>query len=130
MPVMCKRFAPLFQLQRLVRHLLGVAALLAATTAHAGLSRTDAGPLSTAMFSGLTSSHTYTPSTGETLGRIVAKTLPNSPLSEDLLVQAFVSLNPQAFSTGKNSRTLSAAALKVPNHNQLLQLVLFLLLRH
>jgi Tfp pilus assembly protein FimV len=76
------------------------------------------------MFSGLTSSHTYTPSTGETLGRIVAKTLPNSPLSEDLLVQAFVSLNPQAFSTGKNSRTLSAAALKVPNHNQLVQLVL------
>jgi hypothetical protein len=58
------------------------------------------------------------------LDRIVAKTLPNSPLSSDLLAQAFVSLNPQAFSTGKNSRTLSTATLKVPNHNQLVQLVL------
>jgi len=73
---------------------------------------------------GLGFSHTYTPAVGEVLTRIVAKTLPNSPLSPDLLAQAFVSLNPQAFSAGNNSRTLTAAALKVPNHNQLVQLVL------
>lgn len=73
---------------------------------------------------GLGSSHTYTPATGETLSRIVAKTLPNSPLNAELLAQAFVSLNPQAFSTDGKSRTLTAAALKVPNHNQLVQLVL------
>ena len=76
---------------------------------------------------GLSASHTYTPSAGEALDRIVAKTLPNNPLNADLLAQAFVSLNPRAFSTGntgKNSRTLSTATLKVPNHNQLLQLVL------
>ena len=73
---------------------------------------------------GLGSSHTYTPSVGEALSRIVAKTLPNSPLNADVLAQAFVSLNPQAFSGGSNSRTLTAAALKVPNHNQLVQLVL------
>lgn len=73
---------------------------------------------------GLSASHTYTPTSGETLDRIVAKTLPNSPLSAELLGQAFVSLNPQAFSTGKTSRTLSTATLKVPNHNQLVQLVL------
>ena len=75
-------------------------------------------------FAGLTSSHTYTPAVGEALGRIVAKTLPNSPLSAELLAQAFVSLNPQAFGDGAGSRTLSAATLKVPNHNQLVQLVL------
>ena len=75
-------------------------------------------------WAGLSASHTYTPSTGEALDRIVAKTLPNSPLSSDLLAQAFVSLNPQAFSTGKTSRTLTTATLKVPNHNQLVQLVL------
>jgi hypothetical protein len=58
------------------------------------------------------------------LARVVAKTLPNSPLNADLLAQAFVTLNPQAFSAGANSRTLSAATLKVPNHNQLVQRVL------
>lgn len=72
----------------------------------------------------LGSTHTYTPAVGEALTRIVAKTLPNSPLNADLLAQAFVSLNPKAFSAGSNSRTLTAAALKVPNHNQLVQLVL------
>ena len=77
-----------------------------------------------AAWAGLSASHSYTPSTGEDLGRIVAKTLPNSPLSTELLAQAFISLNPHAFSTGKTSRTLSTATLKVPNHNQLVQLVL------
>jgi hypothetical protein len=101
--------------------MLGAAVLTVAT-----LAATPAGAatVSGAAFAGLTSSHTYTPAIGESLGRIVAKTLPNSPLSADLLAQAFVSLNPQAFSSGANGRTLSAATLKVPNHNQLVQLVL------
>ena len=75
-------------------------------------------------FAGLGSSHTYTPTVGEALGRIVAKTLPNSPLNAELLAQAFVKLNPEAFSSGAAGRTLSAATLKVPNHNQLVQMVL------
>ena len=85
-----------------------------------------AGPsaMAPSALAGLGSTHTYTPAVGEALSRIVAKTLPNSPLNADLLAQAFVSLNPQAFSAGPNSRTLSASALKVPNHNQLVQLVL------
>jgi Tfp pilus assembly protein FimV len=77
-----------------------------------------------APLAGLTSSHTYTPTVGEALGRIVAKTLPNSPLNAEVLAQAFVSLNPKAFSGDAGKRTLSAATLKVPNHNQLVQLVL------
>lgn len=83
-------------------------------------------PLSMApsALSTLTSSHTYTPAVGELLVRIVAKTLPNSPLSPELLAQAFVSLNPHSFSSGSTSRTLSTAPLKVPNHNKLVQLVL------
>jgi Tfp pilus assembly protein FimV len=101
----------------------------AATLAVAALAAVPAGaatPIttSTTTFPGLGSSHTYTPAVGEALGRIVAKTLPNSPLSPELLAQAFVSLNPQAFSTGESGRTLSAATLKVPNHNQLVQMVL------
>ncbi|MDH4480184.1 MAG: hypothetical protein QE283_09955 [Rhodoferax sp.] len=98
---------------------LALAALTALAAAPAG-----AASLPSAPFAGLSSSHTYTPTVGESVVRIVAKTLPNSPLSADLLAQAFVSLNPQAFSSGPNGRTLSAATLKVPNHNQLVQLVL------
>jgi len=74
--------------------------------------------------SGLKSSHGYTPALGESLERIVAKTMPESPLSVAVLSQAFVLLNPQAFGNTKPQRTQSTATLKVPNHNQLLQLVL------
>ena len=104
-----------------VGQMLGVAVLTVATLAATPV---GAATVSGAPFAGLSSSHTYTPAVGESLGRIVAKTLPNSPLSADLLAQAFLSLNPQAFSSGANGRTLSAATLKVPNHNQLVQLVL------
>ena len=89
-----------------------------------GASPTGAASLASNALGGLGSTHTYTPAVGEALSRIVAKTLPNSPLNAELLAQAFVSLNPQAFSAGSNSRTLTTAALKVPNHNQLVQLVL------
>jgi Tfp pilus assembly protein FimV len=74
--------------------------------------------------SALKASHSYTPALGETLERIVAKTIPDSPLSLHLLSEAFVALNPQAFGTTKPQRTLSTNALKVPNHNQLVHLVL------
>ena len=74
--------------------------------------------------SGLKSSHSYTPALGESLERIVAKTMPESPLNVQLLSQAFVLLNPQAFGSSKPQRTQSTASLKVPNHNQLLQIVL------
>ena len=53
----------------------------------------------------------------------MAKTMPERPLSAQVLGQAFGSLNPQAFGSSKPQRTHSTAALKVPNHNQLLQLV-------
>ncbi len=98
----------------------------AAILAVAGLAATpaDAATPATPSFAGLGFSHTYTPAVGESLARVVAKTLPNSPLSAELLAQAFISLNPQAFSSGASGRTLSAATLKVPNHNQLVHMVL------
>jgi len=102
-----------------IRRLLALCALLVA-----GWLPTQAALAATVNLSTLTSSHSYTPSLGEDLGRIVAKTLPTSPLSAELLGQAFVRLNPQAFSAGARQRTLGTVALKVPNHNQLLQMVL------
>ena len=103
----------------LVIGLAGVSAATASASkpvAPSGISAMDLG--------GLKSSHSYTPALGESLERIVAKTMPESPLSVQVLSQAFVLLNPQAFGSGKPQRTQSTATLKVPNHNQLLQLVL------
>ena len=74
--------------------------------------------------SSLKASHSYTPSLGENLERIVAKTMPNSPLRADLLAQAFVALNPQAFSKSTPLRTVGTAKLQVPNHNQLMHIAL------
>ena len=73
---------------------------------------------------GLKASHSYTPSLGESLERIVSKTMPNSPLRAELLTQAFVALNPQAFGKTTPLRTLGTAALQVPNHNQLMHIAL------
>ncbi len=117
MPVLSTRAARPHPLARTAA--LGLALLVASGWASAGTASPPPSP-----FSGLSSSHTYTPATGEALGRIVSKTLPNSPLSAEILAQAFVSLNPQSFTDGASSRTLSTATLKVPNHNQLVQLVL------
>ncbi|MCX7266517.1 MAG: hypothetical protein NT035_14210 [Burkholderiales bacterium] len=74
--------------------------------------------------SALKSSHTYTPYAGEPLERIIAKTMPNSPLKTELLGQAFRSLNPQQFSSATSNLVKTNNALKVPNHNQLADLVL------
>jgi Tfp pilus assembly protein FimV len=99
--------------------------LVGVSAANAATSKPSTPTAITAMdLSGLKSSHGYTPALGESLERIVAKTMPESPLSAAVLSQAFVLLNPQAFGSAKPQRTQSTATLKVPNHNQLLQLVL------
>ena len=122
----CQRYPHRHPVRRTPRaaHLLGVATLVGAVCAQAAVPQPATAPVPPLLFVGLGASHTYTPSTGETLARIVAKTLPNSPLSEDLLAQAFVHLNPQSFTGGTSRRTLSTATLKVPKHSQLVQLVL------
>jgi hypothetical protein len=119
MPVLSTALVRFCHLSRLLAGAFAGLALAALASAPASAAKLSAAPLA-----GLSSSHTYTPTVGEALTRIVAKTLPNSPLNADLLAQAFVSLNPKAFSAGAGQRTLSAATLKVPNHNQLVQLVL------
>lgn len=107
----------------------GVLALVMALAGLGAAAAPNAKPLSpsgivTFDLKGLKSSHSYTPALGESLERIVAKTMPESPLKAQVLGQAFVILNPQAFSSSKPQRTLTTASLQVPNHNQLLQLVL------
>jgi Tfp pilus assembly protein FimV len=72
---------------------------------------------------GLKSSFTYTPMAGESLERIIAKTMPNSQVKPELVAEAFKALNPEQFSKDQNNVTKSAAALKVPNQNQIANLV-------
>ena len=72
---------------------------------------------------GLKSSFTYTPMVGESLERIISKTMPNSDLKAELLAEAFKVLNPMQLSKEANSVAKSSTALRVPNQNQLVNMV-------
>ena len=72
---------------------------------------------------GLKSSFTYTPFAGESLERIIAKTMPNTELKQEWVADAFRALNPQQFSKEQGSITKSNLPLNVPNQNQLANLI-------
>ena len=72
---------------------------------------------------GLKSSFTYTPFAGESLERIIAKTMPNTELQQELVADAFRALNPQQFSKDQSSITKSNLPLNVPNQNQLANMI-------
>ena len=87
--------------------------LVAAPSSHASLVNLE----------GLKSSFTYTPIAGESLDRIIAKTMPNSEVKPELMAEAFRALNPDRFSKDQGTVTKSTATLKVPNQNQLASLI-------
>lgn len=72
---------------------------------------------------GLKSSFTYTPMAGESLDRIIAKTMPNSDLKTEVLAEAFKALNPLHFSKDTNTVVKLNTSLKVPNQNQVFNMV-------
>ena len=72
---------------------------------------------------GLKSSFTYTPVIGESQKRIIAKTISNSDLKPELLAEAFKVLNPMQLSKEANSVAKFNTAIKVPNQNQLANMV-------
>ena len=72
---------------------------------------------------GLKSSFTYTPMAGESLDRIIAKTMPNSEVKPELMAEAFKALNPLKFSGDSKAVTQSTDVLKVPNQNQLFSMI-------
>ncbi len=72
---------------------------------------------------GLKSSFNYTPMASEPLERIIAKTMPNSGIKPELLAEAFKALNPLQLSKEVNSVAKSGSVLKVPNQNQLVNMV-------
>ncbi|MDH4479631.1 MAG: hypothetical protein QE283_07125 [Rhodoferax sp.] len=64
----------------------------------------------------------YLPKPSETLDQVVARTLPDSPLRIELLRQAFIAYNPQAFAPGKVPKLRKGVALTVPDHDDLLRM--------
>ncbi len=67
---------------------------------------------------------TYTPKAGESLDRVIANTLADSPLKIELLRQAYMDLNPGAFVQGKVPQLRKNVVLTVPNPEQLLKKLL------
>lgn len=67
---------------------------------------------------------TVTVQRGETLDRLIRRTLPDVPLHPDFLRKAFVSLNPQVFPSGSPNRMNAGASLQVPSMAALRQMML------
>lgn len=64
---------------------------------------------------------TYTPTANESLDRVIANTLADSPLKIELLRQAYIELNPSAFVQGKVPQLRKNVVLTVPNPELLLK---------
>jgi pilus assembly protein FimV len=129
------------QLHQVLRHALLPALLLGAgAAAHAAMPlpmpvpaaaepapsvvpKAAAGSASAADQPVAASAQTYTVLRGETLDKIIQKTMADSPLRVELLRKAFIQLNPQAFPGGQASRLRADQLLQVPDALQLLRAV-------
>jgi Tfp pilus assembly protein FimV len=65
----------------------------------------------------------YTVLRGESLDKVIQKTMADSPLRIELLRKAFIQLNPQAFPGGQATRLRADQVLQVPDAQQLLRAV-------
>lgn len=65
---------------------------------------------------------TYTVQSGDTLDKVVRLTMGDSPLKPELLRQAFIQQNPQAFTKSSPRVLMVGAVLTVPNHDDILRL--------
>ena len=64
---------------------------------------------------------TYKVESGDTLDKVIRKTLPDSPLRTEILRNAFVQQNPQAFTKSPPRSLMAGVVLNVPNHDDLLR---------
>ena len=105
-----------------VRHLLALAmGCLLATSAWAA--SPQAVPAPAVQAQALAPAATYTVAPGDTLDRVVQKTMGASPLKPELLKQALVQANPQAIPAGRNPRLKAGTVLQLPDHDALLRAV-------
>jgi len=64
---------------------------------------------------------TYQVVSGDTLDKVIRKTMPDSPLRPDVLRNAFIQQNPQAFTKSTPRALMKGVFLNVPNHDELLR---------
>ena len=64
---------------------------------------------------------TYQVVSGDTLDKVIHKTMPESPLRVEILRNAFVQQNPQAFTKSPPRSLMAGVVLSVPNHDDLLR---------
>jgi LysM repeat protein len=64
---------------------------------------------------------TYQVVSGDTLDKVIRKTMPDSPLRADILRNAFIQQNPQAFTKSPPRALMVGVVLNVPNHDDLLR---------
>ncbi len=64
---------------------------------------------------------TYKVESGDTLDKVIKKTMPDSPLRVDILRNAFVQQNPQAFTKSPPRSLMAGVVLNVPSHDDLLR---------
>ncbi len=64
---------------------------------------------------------TYQVESGDTLDKVIRKTMPDSPLRIEILRNAYVQQNPQAFTKAPPRALMAGAVLNVPNHDDLLR---------
>jgi hypothetical protein len=64
---------------------------------------------------------TYQVESGDTLDKVIRKTMPESPLRVEILRNAFVQQNPQAFTKSPPRALMAGVVLNVPNHDDLLR---------
>jgi len=63
----------------------------------------------------------YVVARGDTLDRIIHKTMAQSPLRIELLREALAAANPQAIASVRNPRLKAGAVLQLPDHEALLR---------
>lgn len=78
-------------------------------------------PVATEMLPQLPSGRAHTVAAGESLDRVIQKTMADSPLKTELVRQAFVQLNPQAFPDGRVVRLKAGTVLQIPDAAQLVR---------
>ena len=72
---------------------------------------------------GIKPSFAYMPMVGESQERVIAKTMRNSEVKLEIPVETFKALNPSNFSQDGKSPAKSNTALRIPNQNQLANMV-------
>jgi Tfp pilus assembly protein FimV len=64
---------------------------------------------------------TYQVRSGDTIDNVIRQTMGNSPLKIEVLRQAFMQKNPQAFTKTSPRVLMAGAVLTIPDHDELLR---------